>query len=178
MIANGHVEDNAAAIDANTTYRQPDQLFRNDRGRRFVDISTQAGVALQRPLVGRGLATGDYDNDGRVDALVVDGEGTPELLHNGSRKSGHWLSVRLIGTRSNRDGYGARVTATAGSLTQTRWCHADGSYLSSSDKRVHLGLGSASTVDTLSVHWPSGHTDTWHQVKANREMTIREGIGV
>ena len=176
MLASGHVEDNAAQVDPSTTYRQPTLLFRNLRGRRFADLSTQAGPDLQRPLVGRGLAVGDFDNDGRVDALVVDSEGAPLLLRNESRPVGHWLSLTLEGTKSNRDGLGTLVTATAGGLTQTRLCHTDGSYLSASDKRVHLGLGKASVAETVRVQWPSGRVDVLHHVRGDRQITIKEGV--
>jgi len=180
LIANGHVEDNAALIDPSTTYRQPTQLFRNLHGKRFADLSTQAGPDLERPIVGRGLAVGDFDNDGRVDALVVDSEGGPVLLRNQSKPVGHWLSFKLVGTRSNRDGIGALVTVTAGGLThpltQTRLCHTDGSYLSASDVRVHVGLGQAAVADTVVIHWPSGQRDTFHHVRADRFLTVREGV--
>jgi len=190
MIANGHVEDNAAQVDPSTTYRQPTQLFRNRNGKHFADLSTQAGPDLQRPLVGRGLAVGDFDNDGRVDALVVDSEGAPLLLRNQSAPVGHWLSLKLVGTKSNRDGIGALVTVTtkapagsltqtpAGGLTQTRLCHTDGSYLSASDLRVHVGLGNAKVAETVSVHWPSGRRDIWRHVSADRQLTLREGSGI
>jgi len=177
MIANGHVEDNAAQVDPSTTYRQPTQLFRNLHGKRFADISTSAGPDLQRPIVGRGLAIGDFDNDGRVDALVVDSEGAPLLLHNESAPVGHWLSFKLVGTRSNRDGIGALVIVTAGGLTQTRLCHTDGSYLSASDVRVHVGLGRAAVAQAVTVRWPSGHTDVWHHLNTDRSLTLREGTG-
>ncbi|MBV9851703.1 MAG: CRTAC1 family protein [Armatimonadetes bacterium] len=175
MIANGHVQDNIHDIDRSEAYRQRTQLFHNDHGRLFVDLSASAGLDLRRPIVGRGLAVGDYDNDGKVDALVVDSEGAPLLLHNDSQDTGHWLSFTLIGTRSNRDGYGASVTVTAGGLTQTRWCHADGSYLSSSDKRVHVGLGGASSADSVTVRWPDGHRDHFRNVRADRFYSLREG---
>ena len=175
MIANGHVDDDIARLDPSTTYRQPTQLFRNLRGRSFAELSTQAGPDLQRPIVGRGLAVGDFDNDGRMDALVVDSEGAPLLLHNESRPVGHWLSLTLAGTKSNRDGIGALVTVTAGGLTQTRLCHTDGSYLSSSDKRVHVGLGKATAAETVSVQWPSGRRDTFRHVRADQHLLVREG---
>ena len=175
MITNGAVRDNIAQADPSTRYRQATQLFRNDHGRLFVDMSGRAGTDLSRPLVGRGLAVGDFDNDGREDALVVDSEGAPLLLRNESAPTGHWLSLSLVGTRSNRDGYGARVTAETPGLVQTRLCHADGSYLSSSDKRVHIGLGGATSVQTLRVRWPSGHTDTFRNVLADRFLRLREG---
>ena len=182
IVSNGHTADNINqfwALKGYTTYRQPTQLFRNlgailNVGK-FGDLSPVAGPDFQRPILGRGLAVGDYDNDGRVDALVVDSDGSPLLLHNDSAPVGHWLSLTLRGTKSNRDGYGARVTVRAGMLTQTRLCHADGSYLSSSDKRVHIGLGTALRADTVTIHWPSGHIDTLHQIAANQRLTIREG---
>ncbi|MBV9849302.1 MAG: CRTAC1 family protein [Armatimonadetes bacterium] len=174
MLANGHTQDNIHDIDASTTYRQPTQLFRNDHAR-FTDLSDTAGPALQRPLVGRGLAVGDFDNDGRVDALVVDSEGAPLLLRNDSPRPGHWLSLQLVGVRSNRDGYGALVTVRTPGLTQTRLCQADGSYLSSSDKRVHVGLGAAMSAQSVTVKWPSGRVDAFRGVPADRFYTLREG---
>jgi hypothetical protein len=175
MITNGHVYDNIASVDKTAAYREPTQLFRNDRGRLLVDMSARAGADLPRAVVGRGLATGDYDNDGRVDALVVDSEGSPLLLRNESKPVGHWLSFKLVGTRSNRDGIGALVTVTAGGLTQTRLCHTDGSYLSASDLRVHVGLGEAAVAERVTVRWPSGQVDVLHTVKADRFLTVREG---
>lgn len=175
MIANGHVQDNIAEIDKSASYREPTQLFHNDKGKRFIDMSQQAGTALQQPIVGRGLAIGDYDNDGRLDALVVNSEGAPLLLHNESRNAGHWLSLQLIGTKSNRNAYGATVTIKSDELTQTRFCHTDGSYLSASDKRVHIGLGPARMVETLTVRWPSGQVDVLRHVAADRHLVLLEG---
>ena len=175
LIVNGHVEDNVTQIDPSTTYRQPTQLFRNLHGKRFADMSTQAGPDLQRPIVGRGLAIGDFDNDGRVDALVVDSEGAPLLLKNESDPVGHWLSLKLVGTKSNRDGIGALVTVTAGGLTQTRLCHTDGSYLSASDVRVHIGLGHASVVQAVTIRWPSGQRDIFHHVQVDKFLMVQEG---
>jgi hypothetical protein len=182
-IANGHVQDNIAEIDSSTTYRQTFQLFRNrgpgEGGRvTFEETSPQAGAAAERKIVGRGLAAGDYDNDGRIDLLLVDSEGAPLLLHNEVRNADHWLGVRLIGDGSNRDGYGAVVTVQAGGRTQTRRCHADGSYMSSSDSRVHFGLGSASAVEDLTIRWPSGKVDRIPGPPVDRYLTIREGQGL
>jgi len=179
MIANGHVRDNAAAVEPGTSYRQPTQLFRNEQGRRFIDVS---GAALAgsagRPIVGRGLAIGDYDNDGKIDALVVDSEGKPLLLHNETPNAGHWLEITLIGTKSNREGQGARITVetgAAGAVKRLRQCSTNGSYLSASDRRVHVGLGASSTAERLSVHWPDGHIDHYANVPADRQLTIHEG---
>ncbi|HEX5323755.1 MAG TPA: ASPIC/UnbV domain-containing protein, partial [Capsulimonadaceae bacterium] len=130
---------------------------------------------LSRPILGRGVAVGDFDNDGRMDALVVDSSGAPLLLHNETAGAGHWLTLNLVGTKSNRDGFGALVTADTGMQTITRLCHADGSYLSASDKRVHLGLGAATTVKTLTIRWPSGQTDVYKDVPADQIATAVEG---
>jgi len=182
MITNGQVLNNIAEADHEHVYRQPTLLFRSLHGKRFADLSTQAGPDLQHPIVGRGLAIGDFDNDGRIDALVVDSEGVPLLLHNESSPVGHWLSLKLVGTKSNRDGIGALVTVITHSaadgptntLTQTRLCHTDGSYLSASDGRVHVGLGKAAVAETVTVHWPSGYVDTLHNVKADQFLTVHE----
>ncbi|HLK58361.1 MAG TPA: CRTAC1 family protein, partial [Chthonomonadaceae bacterium] len=183
VLANGHVQDNIAEIDSSTNYRQSLQLFRNrglTEGKRvtFEDVSRQGGADFGRTLVGRGLAIGDFDNDGRMDLLVVDSEGKPLLLHNQVQSANHWLGVRLIGTRSNRDGYGAILRLQAGGLRQTRLCHADGSYMSSSDPRVHFGLGSAARVEELIVQWPSGQTDRLSSIPVDRYITLREGQGI
>lgn len=175
MFANGHTQDNIHDIDTSTTYRQPTQFFMNDHGQRFLDLSAKTGADLQKPIVGRGLAVGDFDNDGRLDALIVNSEGSPLLLHNESRDTGHWLSLRLTGTRCNRDGYGALVTVTTPGLTQTRLCHSDGSYLSSSDRRVHVGLGEAAMAQALVVSWPDGHRDSFRHVPADQFYQLREG---
>jgi len=179
LLTSGHIQDNVAQASRELAYRQPTLCFHNEQGRRLVDVSDHSEPALSHPLVGRGLAVGDFDNDGRVDALVVDSEGAPLLLRNQSAPVGHWLSLKLVGTKSNRDGIGALVTVTtstpAGSLTQTRLCHTDGSYLSASDVRVHVGLGRAAAAQTVSIKWPSGHVDVRHHVRGDRQITIHEG---
>jgi hypothetical protein len=177
IVVNGHVQDNIKAVDPSTTYRQPCQLFHNLGGApaRFEEVRQKAGPDLQRPIVGRGLAVGDYDNDGREDVLIVDAEGAPLLLHNQTPHAGHWLGVRLIGTRSNRDGYGAQLTLEVGGQKLLRQCQSCGSYLSASDPRVHFGLGSAAVADTLTVRWPSGLTGVYRRLPADRYITLREG---
>lgn len=181
LMANGHIQDNVAEITMSpgieSTYRQPSILYHNVEGGRFEDLSSALQGGAGREIVGRGVATGDYDNDGRVDALVVDSEGAPLLLHNVAANPGHWLTITLIGRTCNRDGYGAIVTAQASGRTLVRHCHADGSYASSSDKRIHFGLGSSAKVERLTITWPNGHVDHINGLHADRTVTIREGEG-
>ena len=177
MIANGHVQDNIQAIEATATYLQKPLLLHNRGGKSvtFENVSGGAGAAFAKAIVGRGLAIGDYDNDGRIDAMIVDSEGSLLLLHNETPSVGHWLGVTLTGTRSNRDGTGAIVTASSNGHVLTRLCHTDGSYMSASDRRVHFGLGAAQAVDALTVHWPDGHTDTLTNITGGRYITVKEG---
>jgi hypothetical protein len=175
LLANGHVQDNIAEIEKTNTYRQMPQLFRNEAGERFTEVTTTAiDESGRRPIVGRGLAIGDYDNDGKMDALLVDSEGSPVLLHNETPNTGNWLSVKLVGSKSNKDGIGARVEVMAGGKTYLRHCTTDGSYMSASDKRVHIGLGSVSLCEMVTVHWSSGKKTVIKEVPTNKPLTVEE----
>jgi enediyne biosynthesis protein E4 len=121
------------------------------------------------------LATGDYDNDGRIDVLIVDIEGEPLLLHNESKNANPWVGLKLIGSRSNRDGYGAQITLEVGDKKLVRHCHSDGSYLSASDPRVHFGIGTETAPLKIDIRWPSGTTQTLTNVKPGQYTTIIEG---
>ena len=125
-------------------------------------------------MVGRGVAAGDLDNDGRVDLVVVHRDAPAALLRNRTR-GGHWLGLRLRGTRSGRTPVGARVTCRAGGRTSVRWLTSGTSYLSSNDPRLWFGLGSARSVDRLEVRWPSGTVQSWSDVAADRILDLREG---
>jgi hypothetical protein len=174
MLVNGYIADNVEKYEPHRTYREPTLLFRNEGGKRFTDLSRSAGPDLLRPIVGRGLAVGDYDNDGRLDALAVDGEGPPLLLHNETPKVGNYLSLRLIGGKgSNRNAYGAWVEVRAGGRRQVFVCHADGSYFASCDPRVHVGLGNATSA-TITIRWPSGTEQTVKAEQVNRTITVTE----
>jgi enediyne biosynthesis protein E4 len=176
IAANGNVADDVAQIDAGETFREPTQLFYNEHGQRFADISATALAGdAGAPIVGRGLAIGDFDNDGKIDALVVDSQGRPLLLHNETPNAGHWLEIDLIGTKSNRDGQGALITLRTASLTLLRQCTTAGSYMSASDKRVHFGLGAATGAQSITIKWPSGHVDNYKNVVGDRVISITEG---
>jgi hypothetical protein len=167
------VQDNAAALDSTTTYRQRIQLFHSTKGQ-FTEVPNRLSDEARRPIVGRGLAIGDYDNDGRVDALVVDDEGSPLLLHNQTPDAGNWLSLDLEGTKANRDGVGALVTVTANGVKLTRHCATDGSYMSASDKRVHFGLGKADKIESIVVRWPGGGQTVLRDQPINRIISVRQ----
>jgi hypothetical protein len=174
VFANGHVYDNVGLIEPGSTYAQPMMLFHNEAGRPFRDIAAEAGPDLQRPIVGRGLAVGDFDNDGREDLLVVDYEGHPLLLHNETEGLNHWLTLRLCGRPPNSFAYGAVVEARAGT---TRWIaqvSPASSYLSSSDPRVHIGLGAVTRLDSLTVRWPDGARQQVSPPEVDRIIDIRQ----
>ena len=173
LIANGHVQSNAAEISSGAIYRQPIQLFQNQTGGRFADRTAALDSKAREPIVGRGLCVGDYDNDGRMDALVVDSEGEPVLLHNDASPVGNWLSLELVGKSCNRDAYGAIVTVEVQGRKLLRHCHSDGSYLSASDKRIHVGVGSA-TVARVTVWWPDGRKQVFASLKSNQPYRLEE----
>jgi len=171
MVANGHTADSIADTGSGESYRQPLALLKNVGGTAFNRIHTPE---LDKPVVGRGLATGDYDNDGYVDAIAVDSAGEPVLLHNRTRVPSRWLGVRLVGHASARDAYGAVITLSVGKEKLVRHCHADGSYLSSSDSRVHFGLGAREGIPKLYIRWPSGKSQQVRVTAVNRYITIEE----
>ena len=177
-IANGHILDNAPAFRPGATYRQRKLLFRNTTGRRFAEIGRSAGPGFALEKVGRGLAVGDFDNDGDLDLLVTNNGQTADLLRNDLANHVNALLVRLVGTGINRDAIGARVRVTTGAVTQRRDVLAGSSYLSQNDVRLHFGLGAAKEADVLEVRWPSGKVETLRGVPAGQIVTIEEGKGI
>ncbi|MCS6914080.1 MAG: CRTAC1 family protein, partial [Myxococcota bacterium] len=175
FITNGQVYKNAEQLFPGTTFAEPSVLLYNHRGR-YVDLSDRLVGRAREPIVGRGLAAGDYDRDGRLDLLVVDQMGQVQLLRNETHPVGHWLSVRLR-DRAGVDVQGAQVWITIGSERRVAVAHNDGSYVSASEPRVHLGLGTARGVDELSVRWPSGRWERFGPLPADRRVDLREGEG-
>jgi hypothetical protein len=175
--ANGHVYDNAGEIQAGETLRQSTLLMRNEAGRRFVDLVPALDPALAKPIVGRGSATGDFDNDGRVDVLIVDYEGAPLLFENRSKTDNHWIKFDLRGAGANAFAYGARITANAAGETWVGEVSPASSYLSSSDPRIHFGLGKLTALDTVTIRWPSGRVEELHDVPADQIVRVAEGAG-
>ena len=140
FLANGHPDDMVEINMTKVTYKEPLLLFRQEN-RKFVNISADAGPAFTRQYAARGMALGDYDNDGRYDVLVANNGEPPLLLHNNASKDNHWLGIRLVGTQSNRDAIGVRLTWSGGGVKQSKLRTSGGSYLSSHDPREILGLG-------------------------------------
>jgi hypothetical protein len=175
--ANGHIMDNPLLRRSGSTYGQRNLLFRNIGPRRFADVTASAGPGFALEKVSRGLAAGDIDNDGDLDLLVTNNGQSADVLRN-EGTSGHALVVRLIGTRSNRDGIGARLTLAASGRTQIREVKAGSSYLGQNDLRTHFGLGTGTRVDRLEVKWPSGRVDVTEDLQADQIVTVREGDGV
>jgi hypothetical protein len=175
--ANGSVRKLPGLLGQAFPYAQSHQLFHNREGR-FVETSSAAGPAVTAASVGRGAAFGDLDNDGDIDIVLANNSGPLRVLLNQAGGSHHWLRLRLEGTRSNRDAYGARVAVRLpdGAVLRGRVA-ADGSYLSSNDKRVHFGLGGAARVESVTVHWPSGLVERWEGLPVDAETALREGQG-
>jgi hypothetical protein len=170
MTANGHINDYRPSLP----YAMPIQLLLGSPDGRLRDVSSQAGPPFLAPHVGRGLAAGDLDNDGRIDALVVAHNEPLVFLHNRTRP-GHFLTVALEGTVSNHDGVGAGVVVVAGSERRVAQRVGGGSYESAGDPRLHFGLGDVRRVELLEVCWPSGRVDRYRNLPADTGHLLREG---
>ena len=171
--ANGHIVDNVHLYHDVLSYRQPKQLYENVGGR-FVHWGERAGPLFTTPNVGRGAAFGDLNNDGSVDIVVANCGGAAEVLLNQAGKTNHWLMVHLVGSRSNKDGVGARLSLKVGDRTIHRQKQGGGSYLSAHDGRLHFGLGSAQRAEHLEILWPSGQRQSLQNLEANQILTVTE----
>jgi enediyne biosynthesis protein E4 len=176
LVANGHPFAPVAKVWPGITYAERPQLFENVGGA-FVEVAKDRGSALSREYVGRGLATGDYDNDGDTDVLLLCVGEPPRLLRNDGGNLGSWIGVDLMGTSGNRDGVGARVTVTAGGRSRSKVRAGGTSYLSASDPRLLFGLGEAPSVEQVEVRWPSGRVEGFGAFAARQYVTLKEGEG-
>jgi len=178
FLANGHPDDMVESYSQQVRYKEPLLLFHHD-GTKLSNVSQLAGPVFQKAFAARGLAVGDYNNDGRLDVLIGNNGGAPVLLKNNAGEGNHWLGVRLQGTNCNRDAIGAAITWSANGKVRSRYKANGGSYLSSHDMREVLGLGTATKVDWIEIKWPqpSGKTERIADPPIDRYITIVEGTG-
>ena len=173
LIAQAHVMDTIELTYPQLHYREPMLIARNT-GRGFVDISAESGSAFHEPWVSRGMAIGDIDNDGRLDAVVTENGSPAHILHNETHTQNHWLTLNLVGHKSNRDAIGAEVKIITAHGQQQATVTTCGSYLSSGDKRVHFGLGVQPMVKQIDIRWPSGIRQILHEVKGDQILQVDE----
>jgi len=176
FIANGHLQDNIELF-LDSTYPQQNQLFHNRGDGTFSDVSSEAGPGMLLKKSSRGVAFGDYDNDGDTDIFISNSNQTVDLLRNDGGNQNNWLMIKTIGVKSNRDGIGTRIKVISGSLSQTKEVKSGSGYLSQSDLRVLFGLGTHTKADLVELRWPSGLVERIRDVKAGQIITVTEGSG-
>jgi enediyne biosynthesis protein E4 len=175
LIAQGHDLDTVELTSPQIHYREPMLLARNT-GNGFVDVSAQSGAIFQQAWVSRGMAIGDLDNDGRLDAVVTTNGGPAHIMHNETATGNHWLILNLVGHKSNRDGIGAEIKITTSKGAQYTTVTTAGSYLSSNDKRAHFGLGADKAARRVEIRWPSGIIQKLDNVPADQILKIDEPV--
>ena len=178
IAVSGHVYPQVDDLPSGDRYREPKLLDLNQSDGTFCDAQALAGPTILAPRASRGLAVGDLFNDGNVDVVIENLDGSPEVLRNPGLPGRHWVSLELAGTKSNRLAIGARLKIVAGGMTQTDEIHSGGSYLSQNDLRAHFGLGSATKIDSVEVRWPSGVVDTLKDLTADKGYAVLEGKGI
>ncbi len=177
FVADGHIEDAVERVQKRVTYAEPSHLFRNLGGGKFQEVTARMGPAFAAPRVARGAAYADIHNDGYLDVLVTTNGGPAYLFHN-EGGTNHSLRVKLVGTKSNRDGIGAVVHVTSGADKQTKMLRSGSSYLSQSELVLTFGLGSHVQADAVEIDWPSGQVDRLTKVAVGQTVTVQEGKGV
>jgi hypothetical protein len=176
--ANGHIEEEIGRVQPKVQYKEPPLLFHNQGQRRFENVTVAMGQAFNRAIVARGAAYADYDHDGDLDVLVTTNHGPAYLFRNDGGNHNKWLCVRLVGTKSNRDGIGAVVRVESASGKQWNAVHSGGSYCSQSDLELTFGLGKDPAVTALEIEWPSGAKQRLANITANQFLTIDEDKGI
>jgi len=177
-IANGDITDNVSRFRDNTSYEQRNLLLENNGSGKFRDVGLRSGPGFTLKKVSRGLAVGDLDNDGDLDFVVANNGQAADVLRNEGGNRNNALLIRVVGSKSNRDGIGARLKLTVGGRTVMRHVKAGSSYQSQNDLRVHFGMGSASMAERLEVLWPSGEITMLEQIEGNQILTVTEGRGI
>jgi len=179
MQINGHVYPEIDGQNIGQTFKNPRLVYKNLGKGQFKDVSAEMGPGIAERFSSRGAAFGDYDNDGDIDALILNMNEIPSLLRNDGGNLQNWTKLKLIGTHCNRTAIGARVRVVAGAHAQIDEVHSGSSVMSQSDLRLHFGVGKAQTIDLIEVKWPTTQkTERFTQVKVNQILTIREGSGI
>ena len=178
FVANGHIYPQVDVHRLDTTYRQRNQLFINQDGKRFLEMGARLGPGMLLEKASRGCAVGDYDNDGDSDILVNACDGAPTLLRNDGGNRNHWVRFQLAGTRSNRSAIGARVKISCRGISQIAEVSGGSSYASQSDLRLLFGVGSATLVESVTVRWPAGLTERFSNLAVDRTYSLKEGAGL
>jgi enediyne biosynthesis protein E4 len=177
FLCNGHVYPEVEQLKTEAGYKQRKVVYRNLGTGRFEDVTIALGPPAVTPKAARGAAFGDFDNDGDVDVVVNNVHDTPDLFRVESDPANHWLTVKLVGTRSNRSAIGSRLRCLAGGAVQVQEVRGGGSYISQNDLRAHFGLGSVTRVERLEVRWPNGLEEEWLDLAVDRIHTLKEGTG-
>ena len=176
FLTNGHVYPEVRQLRTEAGYEQRKVVYRNVNGR-FEDVSERLGPPVTTPKAGRGTAFGDVDGNGTIDVVVNNVHAAPDLFLTTAPPQNHWSLLRLVGTQSNRNAIGARVTLRAGTLVQVNEVRGGGSYLSQNDLRVHFGLGTLTRIDRIDVRWPNGREESWRDQQPDHLVTLTEGSG-
>jgi enediyne biosynthesis protein E4 len=177
LAVNGHVYPEVDTSRLGSTYKEPRILYWNEGNGKFKDVSKDSGPGCTEPESSRGMAIGDLWSDGRISVVVNNINSKPNLLVNLAESRNHWLGIRTVGTKSNRDGIGARVLVFSGARKYVQEVRSGSSYISSNDLRLHFGLGQARTVDRIEVHWPSGLAESFNGPAVDRFIRLVEGKG-
>ena len=175
---NGAMLDNISLYHGEVSYKEPLLMYRNAGRGEFDKVSDSLGPDFVRPIVGRGLATADYDNDGDIDIVTNNRSDFPSLLRNDGGNTNNWLTVQLVGTKSNRDGVGASLKLTSEGFVQVEQAKGGMSYMSASDPRIHFGLAKRAKIASLEITWPSGQIDRLTNLAINQIITVKEGAGI
>jgi len=177
ILANGHVYPEVDKYDLGSTYKEQRLLYHNNGNGTFTDVSADAGPGINASSSARSLAVGDLWNDGQLSVLINNVYATPSLLVNSVHSGDHWIAFKTVGTRSNRDGIGARISAKNGERTLVDEVRSGSSYISQNDMRVHFGLGVRAKIDSVQVRWPSGLVEHFDNLSADTIHTLKEGSG-
>jgi hypothetical protein len=177
LIANGHVYPEVDTAHLGASYKEPRLVYWNQGNGKFKDISRTAGPGCAKPESSRGLAIADFWNDGRISATINNSGAKPMLLVNQAANTNHWVGIGVVGVQSNRDGIGASVRVSAGGKTWVQEVRSGSSYLSSSDLRLHFGIGAATKIDRLEIDWPRGRKESFPPPPVDRVISLTEGTG-